>query len=310
MKHNIKKKSQLSINFKRADKSLYFMLIPAIIIVLIYCYGPLGGLQIAFKRFELAKGVFASEWVGFDNFVYLFTAYPNFFQIIVNTVYISALKLIFRFVVPIVVAILLNEVVSTKFKRTIQTMIYLPHFISWVVICGIMITILSPTDGIINEILKIFGMDPVYFLGNTSTFRPVLVISDIWKTFGYSTIIYMAALTSIDPSLYEAATIDRANRFQKIIYITIPSITPIMVLVGTLSIGTLMNAGFDQIFNLYNPLVYSVADVLDTFTYRMGIVNTQYDMSTAVGLLSSVINATLVIISYYIAHKVADYRIF
>lgn len=286
------------------------MLIPAFILVGIYSYGPLFGLQIAFKDFDLAKGIIGSPWVGLDNFKYIFTSYPNFGQVVFNTVYISAIKLVFRFLVPIVVAILLNEVGKVRFKRTVQTLVYLPHFISWVVVCGIMISALSPTDGILNDIIKSMGMKPIYFLGNPNTFRPVLVISDIWKEFGYSTIIYMAALTGIDPTLYEAATIDRANRLQKIIYITLPGITPIMVLVGTLSVGTLMNAGFDQIFNLYGPLVYSVADVLDTFTYRMGILNTQYDMSAAVGMMTSLVNASLVATAYWIAYKVADYRIF
>ena len=189
-------------------------------------------------------------------------------------------------------------------------MIYLPHFISWITICGILISMLSPTDGVVNEILKIFGMEPVYFLGNKSTFRPVLVISDVWKEFGYGTIIYMAALTGIDPTLYEAATIDRANRFQKMWYITLPGIAPVVVLTGILGLGSLLGAGFDQIFNLYNPLVYDVADVLDTFTYRMGILNAQYDYSTAIGMMTSLVNTSLVMVSYWIAYKVAGYRVF
>ncbi len=301
-----KKKSK----FARVDKSLYLMLIPGAVILIIYSYIPIFGLQIAFKDFDIAKGIWGSPWVGLDNFKYIFFSYPGFGKVVFNTVYIAVLKMIFRYITPIIVALLLNEVMHIKFKRTVQTLIYLPHFISWIVICGIMISILSPTDGAVNEILKAVGLKPVYFLGNKSTFRPVLIISDVWKSFGYGTIIYMAALTSIDPSLYEAATIDRANRFQKVLYITLPGIAPIAVLVGILGLGSLLSAGFDQIFNLYNPLVYDVADVLDTFTYRMGILNAQYDLSTAVSFVTSFTNAGLVLISYFIAYKVAGYRPF
>lgn len=204
-----KKKSK----FARVDKSLYLMLIPGAVILIIYSYIPIFGLQIAFKDFDIAKGIWGSPWVGLDNFKYIFFSYPGFGKVVFNTVYIAVLKMIFRYITPIIVALLLNEVMHIKFKRTVQTLIYLPHFISWIVICGLMISILSPTDGAVNEILKAVGLKPVYFLGNKSTFRPVLIISDVWKEFGYGTIIYMAALTSIDPSLYEAATIDRANRF-------------------------------------------------------------------------------------------------
>lgn len=301
-----KKKSK----FARVDKSLYLMLIPGAVILIIYSYTPIFGLQIAFKDFDIAKGIWGSPWVGLDNFKYIFFSYPGFGKVVFNTVYIAVLKMIFRYITPIIVALLLNEVMHIKFKRTVQTLIYLPHFISWIVICGLMISILSPTDGAVNEILKAVGLKPVYFLGNKSTFRPVLIISDVWKEFGYGTIIYMAALTSIDPSLYEAATIDRANRFQKVLYITLPGIAPIAVLVGILGLGSLLSAGFDQIFNLYNPLVYDVADVLDTFTYRMGILNAQYDLSTAVSFVTSFTNAGLVLISYFIAYKVAGYRPF
>ena len=301
-----KKKSK----FARVDKSLYLMLIPGAVILIIYSYIPIFGLQIAFKDFDIAKGIWGSPWVGLDNFKYIFFSYPGFGKVVFNTVYIAVLKMIFRYITPIIVALLLNEVMHIKFTRTVQTLIYLPQFISWIVICGLMISILSPTDGAVNEILKAVGLKPVYFLGNKSTFRPVLIISDVWKEFGYGTIIYMAALTSIDPSLYEAATIDRANRFQKVLYITLPGIAPIAVLVGILGLGSLLSAGFDQIFNLYNPLVYDVADVLDTFTYRMGILNAQYDLSTEVSFVTSFTNAGLVLISYFIAYKVAGYRPF
>ena len=286
------------------------MLIPGILVVLIYNYGPLAGLAIAFKKFNIVEGIFGSEWVGFDNFTYLFRYYPGFWKIIRNTVEIALLKMVFNFIVPIAVALLLNEVTKNKFKRTVQTFIYLPHFISWITICGILIGILHPEMGIINHILKTMGMQSVYFLGRNDTFRFVLVISDVWKNFGYGTIIYMAALTGIDPTLYEAATIDRANRWQKMRHITLPGITPIILLVMTLNMGGILNAGFDQIFNLYNMSVYETADVLDTFTYRLGMIDAQYDLSTAVGLLKSLVSCVLVSLTYYIAYKKADYRVF
>ncbi|MDR1536980.1 MAG: ABC transporter permease subunit [Clostridiales bacterium] len=293
----------------RVDPTLYLMLLPAVILVAVYSYGPLAGLVIAFQSYDIAMGIRASEWVGLDNFRFLFK-FPTFNQVIWNTVYISFLKLVVRFIVPIVVSILLNEIKRVKYKKAIQTMIYLPHFISWVVISGILISVLNPTDGIINGLITFFGGKPIYFLGDNSVFTGVLVVSDAWKDFGYGTIIYMAALTSIDSNLYEAASIDRANRWQKIWNITIPGIIPIMILVGTLSMGNLLNAGFDQVFNLYNPLVYSTGDILDTFLYRIGIDNAQYDIATAAGMIKSAVSLGLVSISYFLAYKLADYRIF
>lgn len=293
-----------------SDKTLYIMLVPALVLTIIYSYGPLWGLMIAFKDFDIARGVIGSKWIGFSHFKYLFFKYPDFYKVIWNTLYISIMKMICRFMAPIAVAILLNEVGRDRFKKNIQTMIYLPHFMSWVIISGILIDILSPTDGAVNNIIKALGLKPIYFLGTPKIFPFVMVISDVWKEFGYGTIVYLAALTGIDPSLYEAATIDGASRFQRIKYITMPGIVPIMVLLGTLSLGSLLNAGFDQIFNLYNPMVYSTGDVLDTFTYRIGIQNFQYDMATAVGLLKSGVSLLLVSTSYYMAYKFADYRIF
>jgi putative aldouronate transport system permease protein len=295
---------------RKIDISLYLMLIPALVLVIIYAYGPLGGLIIAFKRYDIATGILNSPWVGLENFKTLLFKYVDFKSVLFNTVYISGMKLVATFIAPIVVAILLNEVYNLKFKKSIQTLIYLPYFMSWVIIAGIMMDILSPNDGILNNIIKALGFKPIYFLGQANIFPFVVVISDVWKGFGFGTIIYMAALTGIDPSLYEAAIIDGANRFQRIKYITIPGIVPIMVLLGTLSLGYILNAGFEQIFNLYNPLVYSTGDILDTFTYRIGIVNSQYDMATTVGLFKSAVSIVMVSTSYYVAYKVADYRIF
>ena len=301
--------SLLAAKKRKVDISLYFMLIPAIVLIIVYSYGPLGGLIVAFQRYDIAKGMLHSKWIGLDNFKYLFK-YPDFNKAIWNTIYISAMKLVAGFAAPILISILLNEISSVKFKRSIQTMIYLPYFISWVVISGIMIDILSPTDGIVNSVLKVLGFKAIYFLGTPKLFPFVMVVSDMWKNFGFGTIIYMAALTGIDPSLYEAAEIDGANRFKRIKHITLPGIVPIMVLLGTLSLGYLLSAGFEQIFNLYGPMVYSTGDILDTFTYRIGILNNQYDLATAVGMFKSAVSIILVSVSYFMAHKFADYRIF
>ncbi|GHU78002.1 protein LplB [Clostridia bacterium] len=291
------------------DPWLYVMLVPALVLVLIYSYGPLFGLSLAFKDYDIARGIMRSPWVGFAKFRYLFKN-PNFKRVISNTITLSMMKLACRFVIPVTVAILLNEVRSLSFKRTVQTLVYLPYFVSWVALSGIFISILSPTDGAVNQVLKSIGMQPIYFLGDPKIFPTVMVVTDIWKEFGYGTIVYMAALTSIDPSLYEAAAIDGAGRFRRIVHITLPGITSILVLMGILSLGGLMNAGFDQIFNLYNPMVYRTGDILDTFTYRIGMINAQYDTATAVGLIKSCVSLVLVSGSYYAAYKFADYRIF
>lgn len=289
--------------------SLYFMIFPAFALVLLYHYGPLCGLVIAFQKYDLVKGIFHSKWIGFDNFEYIFN-YPGFLNILWNTLYIAVMKITVHFIIPIIISILLNEMNNARVKRGIQTAIYLPHFISWVIISGIMIDILSPNHGVVNKLLSMFGADPIYFLGEPKVFPFVLVVTDIWKEFGYATIVYLAALTGIDPSLYEAAEVDGARRIHRIWHITIPGIIPIIVLLGTLSLGRILNAGFDQVFNLYNPLVYETGDIIDTFTYRIGMQNTQYDLATAVGLFKSAVSLILVSTSYYIARKVANYRIF
>jgi putative aldouronate transport system permease protein len=295
---------------RKISYSLYLMLIPALVLIFIYAYVPLAGLVVAFKRYDLASGILGSPWVGLFNFKFLFIGFRDLPQIIWNTVFIAGMKIIARFFVPIIVAILLNEVAKVKFKRTVQTMIYLPYFISWVLIAGIMIDVLSPSDGAVGMLMKSLGMKPIYFLGTPVLFPYVMVASDVWKDFGFGTIIYMAALTGIDPTLYEAAVIDGANRWQKIQHITIPGIEPIMVLIGTLSLGSVLNAGFDQIYNCMNNLVYSTGDILDTFIYRIGIQQAQYGIATAVGLLRSIVSILLVGGSYFLAYKFANYRIF
>ncbi|MDF2834763.1 MAG: binding-protein-dependent transport system inner rane component [Paenibacillus sp.] len=294
----------------RLELPLHLMILPGLLFVLIFCYAPMAGLAIAFQDFVPTKGLFGSEWVGLEHFRYMY-GMPQTRQVIFNTIFISSMKIVAGLVVPIATAILLNELRKQFFKRTIQTIIYLPHFLSWVLLSGILIDILSPSSGILNGALHfLFGVKPIFFLGDQAWFPHVMVVTDVWKEFGFGTIVYLAALTSINPMLYEAAVIDGANRWKQTIHITLPGMFPIIVLMMTLSIGNVLNAGFDQIFNMYSASVYETGDILDTYVYRLAFVNAQLSVSTAVGLFKSVISFILISLSYLIAYRVANYRIF
>ncbi|THF76730.1 ABC transporter permease [Cohnella fermenti] len=288
---------------------LYLMILPGVLLVFVYSYVPMAGIVMAFQHFVPARGWFGSNWVGLDNFRYV-AAMPDIVQVVWNTIFISAMKLIAGIVVPITIALLLNEVGKNGFKRGIQTLVYLPHFMSWVILGGVLIDILSPTQGLVNLMIKQFGGHPIYFLGDNSWFPFTLVVTNEWKEFGFSTIVYLAALTNINPSLYEAATIDGANRWKQMLHVTLPGMTPIIVLMVTLSLGQILNAGFDQVFNLYSPVVYESGDIIDTLIYRIGLVDAQYSVSTAVGLFKSVISFLFISVSYYLAYRFANYRIF
>ncbi len=288
---------------------LYLMLLPGIGLAVIFNYLPMAGLIIAFQDYKPWLGITNSRWVGMEHFKYLFS-YTQNVQIIWNTIIISVSKMIFGLLTPIGFALLLNEIRKSGFKRSIQTLVYLPHFLSWVILGGILIDILSPEGGILNRLIGIFGVEPIFFLGSGDTFRTTVVISDIWKEFGFSTIVYLASLAGINPALYEAAEIDGATRWKQTIHVTIPSMLPIIVVVGTLSLGNILNAGFDQIFNLYNPLVYDKGDIIDTFVYRVGLLNGKFSFATAMGLFKSVIGFVLIVISYRLAYKYANYKIF
>lgn len=286
------------------------MLLPGVIIIFIYMYVPLSGLIIAFQKFVPAKGLFGNQkWIGWDNFIYLYNL-PGAISALKNTVIIAFFKIILHLIIPITISILLNEIRSTGFRRTAQTLIYLPHFLSWIILGGILIDILSPSDGILNRILGLFGVEPIFFLGSNDYFRGTLIVSDVWKEFGFNTIIYLAAITNIDPNQYEAATIDGANRFQKMRYITLPNMRMIIVLMMVLSLGNVLNAGFDQVYNLYSKQVYSTGDILDTFIYRIGLLDAQFGVATAMGMFKSVVSTIFISTSYYCAYKFADYRIF
>lgn len=294
----------------RRELPLHLMILPGLLFIIVFSYIPMAGLVIAFQKFIPAKGLFGDQkWIGLDNFRYVFEL-PSFMKVIWNTLYISSLKLILGLVVPILFAILLNEMKLQGLKRTIQTTIYLPYFLSWVVLGGILIDILSPSRGIVNQLIVALGFEPVFFLGDNDWFPITLVLSDVWKTFGYGTIVYLAALTGIDPGLYEAATMDGANRWHKAWHITIPGMRMVIVLLAVLSLGQLLNAGFDQVFNLYSPQVYESGDILDTFVYRIGLLDAQYGVATAVGFFKSVVSFILISVSYFFAYRFAKYRIF
>lgn len=272
-------------------------------------YIPLFGVVIAFQDYEPWLGIKGSPWVGLDHFKYLFT-YPDGKQVIWNTLIISGFKLFFNLVIPIVFALLLNEVRKMFFKRAVQTLVYLPHFLSWVILGGIMMDILSTEGGMVNRVLNSFGIPSVFFLGNGEWFRFTIVLSDVWKEFGFSAIIFLATLVGINPALYEAAEIDGASRWQQVMLISVPLMMPIVIVVATLSLGRILDAGFDQILNLYNPLVYSHGDIIDTFVYRVGLNSGQFSFGTAIGLFKSAIGFILIVISYRMANKLANYRIF
>ncbi|NHN30798.1 ABC transporter permease [Paenibacillus agricola] len=293
----------------RLQLPLHLMIIPGLLIVLIFCYGPMLGIIIAFQKFNPAKGIMGSPLVGLDNFIYVMKL-PSIYQVIWNTVFIAVMKIIAGLIVPLTVAILLNEMRREFVKRAVQTLIYLPHFLSWVILSGILMDILSPSTGIINQGLQWVGIEPIFFMADNNWFPFTLVLSNEWKEFGFSSIIYLAAITSINPSLYEAAVIDGADRWKQAWHVTLPGMAPIIVLMVTLSIGNVLNAGFEQVFNLYSPVVYESGDIIDTFVYRIGIVDAQYGVATAIGLFKSIVSFILLSTSYLMAYRFANYRIF
>ncbi|WP_240420514.1 ABC transporter permease [Paenibacillus periandrae] len=293
----------------RLQLPLHLMIIPGLLLVLIFSYGPMLGIIIAFQKFNPAKGIMGSPLIGFDNFVYVIKL-PSFYQVIWNTIYIAVMKIIAGLIAPLTVAVLLNEMRREFVKRMVQTLVYLPHFLSWVILSGVLVDILSPSSGIVNQGLQWLGIEPIFFMADNHWFPFTLVLSNEWKEFGFSSIIYLAAITSINPSLYEAAVIDGANRWKQTWHVTLPGMAPIIVLMVTLSIGNVLNAGFEQVFNLYSPVVYESGDIIDTFVYRIGIVDAQYGVATAIGLFKSVVSFILLSTSYLMAYRFANYRIF
>lgn len=284
------------------------MLLPAIVLLFIFSIIPMFGIILAFQRFVPVKGVLGSPFVGMANFEKIFI-FPDVGQVFFNTVTISLAKIVLGLIVPVVFALLLNETRYRFFKRTVQTVVYLPYFLSWVVLAVMFNNVFSYT-GIANIVTKALGHEPVMFMISNQAFRPIIIFTDVWKNFGYGAIIYLAAITNIDPSLYEAAEIDGANRYHKIRFVTLPSIMSTIILMATLSLGNVLNAGFEQIYAMATPLVYQSSDIIDTYVYRMGLINLQFSFGTAVGLLKSVVSFILIILSYVLADKYAGYRIF
>ncbi|WP_199615201.1 ABC transporter permease [Paenibacillus alkalitolerans] len=294
----------------RRNWPFHLMILPSLLFLVVFNYIPMAGIVMAFQDYKPWFGIAGSEWVGFDNFRYLFERQDSL-QVIMNTLIIAVLKIVFNLIVPFTFAIFLNEVRKRFFKSFVQTLVYLPHFLSWVILGGILLNILSTDGGFVNRVLvSLFGIEPIFFLGDGDWFRFTVVVSDIWKEFGYGAIVFLAALANVNPSLYEAAEVDGASRLKQTLHITVPSMIPIAVVVGTLSLGNILNAGFDQIFNLYNPLVYQKGDIIDTFVYRTAILNGEMGFGTAIGLFKSVIGMILIVISYRFAYKLANYRIF
>lgn len=284
------------------------MCIPGYVWLFMFSIVPMVGIVMAFQNFNPSKGWFGSPWVGLDNFEFLWVI-PDAKRALWNTLVIAVSKVVLNIVIPLIFALLLNEVKGMKFKKGVQTIVYLPHFISWVLLANIITNMLG-ANGILNTILNAFGQPDVLLMTEPKYFKALLIGTEVWKEFGYNAVIYLAALTGIDPSLYEAAAIDGASRWQSTRHITLPSLISTVVLLTTLAMGNVLNAGFDQVFNMYNPVVMEVADILDTYVYRLGIVKLQFSLSTAAGLFKSVVSFVLVVTSYALAYKFADYTIF
>ncbi len=289
--------------------SFHLMLLIPTALLVVYCYVPMAGIIIAFQNYKPALGFTGSKFTGLENFRVLFT-HPGFMQALKNTVVIAFWKIITGLIVPVTFSLLLNEIRRSSIKRTAQTIIYMPYFISWVLMAGIIVDILSPENGIVNRLLGLFGVEPVFFLGDNNWFKPVLVVTNVWKEFGWGTIIYMAALTGIDLNLYEAAAIDGAGRWKQTLHVTLPGIAPTIVLLTTLSLGNVLNAGFDQVYNLMSPITLESGDIIDTLIYRLGIKNAQFGIATAAGLFKSMISAFFIVTSYKLAYKFTGYRVF
>ncbi|RAV19589.1 ABC transporter permease [Paenibacillus contaminans] len=286
----------------RQYKTYYLLLLPAVVAVFIFSYVPMYGIVIAFKDYKIMKGIGGSEWVGFAHFQSLFEI-KSFYEVLANTLIISLYRLIFGFPAPIILALLLNELRNGLFKKIVQTVSYLPHFLSWIVLAGIVTSVLSVDVGIVNHILKWFGMQPVNFIVMPEYFRTILVTSGIWQNIGWGSIIYLAVIVGINPDLYEAADLDGANRLHKALYVTIPSLIPVATIMFILNIGGILHAGFDQIFNLYSVSVYEVADVIDTYVYRRGLINSDFSFATAVGMFQNVIGFVLIFGANWIVKK-------
>ena len=315
--HTMKTQTQIGLGVKKKVKTkgitaqifkykfLYLLLLPAVVWTVLFCYLPIYGISVAFVDYNLAKGLSGSTWNNFSYFKQLFGT-EMFVNALKNTVVISIYKMFSGFLAPIILAVFLNEIKNVVYQRTIQTVIYLPRFVSWVVYAGLVTVLLSPETGMVNGFIKLFGGNPLYFLGEPRYFRTVLVVTDMLKEAGWGAIIYIAAIAGIDQQLYDAATMDGANKLQKILSITLPSIMNTILVMLILRMGSVLRAGLDQVINLYNPVTLGVGDILDTYVYRIGVENLNFGIATAAGLFQSVIGFLLVLICNAATNKLND----
>lgn len=287
----------------------YAMLLLPFTFIIIFNYVPMHGVQIAFRDFRASRGIWGSEWVGLKWFVKFFNSY-NSTRMITNTFMLSLVSLVFSFPVPILLALLLNQVPSRKFQRTVQTVIYAPHFISVMVLAGMLRIFLSPYGGLINLLVNLFGHDSIYFLGDARWFRPIYVISGVWQDAGWGTIIYLATLSGVNVELYEAATVDGAGKLHKIWHIDIPALMPTIVILLIMSFGSLMSVGFEKAYLLQTTLNKETSDIIATYVYEQGVLKTQYSFSTAVGLFNTLVNLVLLVIVNFMAGKISEFNLF
>ena len=292
----------------RKYRLLFLLMAPALATLFIFQYIPIYGVVIAFKDYRYDLGILASPWNDFYHFK-LLVDHPFFGRVLRNTIIISVYRIVFGFPAPIIVALLLDQLIDQRFKRTVQSITYLPHFLSWVVVASILVEVISPQRGIVGYIYTLLGQDPPLLLTSKSAFRPILIITDIWKGVGWGSIIYLAAIATIEPSLYEVADMDGANRLQQARRITVPSLIPVITILFILRLGGVLNAGFDQIFNLYNPLVYEVADIIDTYVYRVGVIEQKFGFTTAVGLFKSVVGVILILATNAIIRRFTEFSL-
>lgn len=292
----------------RQSIPLYLMLLPALVGLALFSYYPMYGTIIAIKNYQPLLGFVRSKWVGLYYFKLMFSM-PDIWEITRNTLNIAVGKIVAGQGAAVVFALLLNEVRHQRFKRTVQTLSYLLHFLSWLIFGAMMLEMLS-TYGIVNDVLTLLGFPRTLLLGNANTFQSVMIFTDVWKEFGWGAVIYLAALTGIDPVLYEAAAVDGAGRWQRTLWITLPGLLPAIVLMATLNLGYVLNAGFEQILVMYSPLVYSTGDIIDTWLYRTGLLASQFSLATAVGLVRGLVGLVLISLAYFLADRLANYRIF
>lgn len=292
-------------NYFRGIKSmvpLYLFILPGLVLVILFNYIPMAGLQLAFKEWDFSGGIWGSPWVGLDNFKEFVASY-DFWKVVANTFSLTLLRFVFTFPAPIVLALMINEISNQRFKRIIQTISYLPHFISWIVVIGFLDALLSVQGGVVNSLLKIIGKEEIMFMASIPWFKPIVIISGIWKDVGWGTILYLAAIAGINPELYEAGSIDGAGKFAKMRHITLPGMVPIISIVLVLSIPSLLRAGVDQIYPMINPVNIEVAEVIDTYVLRLGIGQAQFSVTTAIGLIMSILSTCLLIICNTISKR-------